>query len=127
MIKEKLIKIAVFIACIFLDLFIFFLFAYFSYFILHYILNKDIPYWGQLIIWAIGFGLTGLTAFFKFARKHYFLALMFTIAIVYLLTLVFVSNDVVNNFASSIKELAFVFELLLLPFSVKSAVKEANK
>lgn len=48
---------------------------------------------------------------------------MFTVAMVYLLSLIVIPENIENRFTSTLQDIVFIIEFLLLPFSVRDVIK----
>jgi len=103
---------------------VFFIVFAFSIFVICHFLGVDIiPAWGQILVWLGGFAISSVFLGFKFVRQRYFWILMFTVAMVYLLSLIVIPENIENRFTSTLQDIVFIIEFLLLPFSVRDVIK----
>lgn len=102
---------------------LFIVFAFSIFVICHFLDVDIIPAWGQILVWLGGFGISSVFLGFKFVRQRYFWILMFTVAMVYLLSLIVIPENIENRFTSTLQDIVFIIEFLLLPFSVRDVIK----
>lgn len=116
-------EIGLFALFVFINTALFILFAFIVFVICHFVGVNQIPPWGQILVWIGGFAMSSVFLGFKFVRKRFFWILMFTVAMVYLLSLIVIPEEIENQFTNTLQDIVFIAEFLLLPFSVRDAIK----
>jgi len=116
-------EIGCFAFFVLIDTVLFILFAFIVFVICHFLGVDQIPSWGQILVWIGGFAMSSVFLGIKFVKERFFWILMFTVAMVYLLSLIVISEEIENQFTNTLQDIVFIVEFLLLPFSVRDVLK----
>jgi len=87
---------------------------------------SPLPKWMQIIVWVVALASGFFLLINRFFRNHWLEIFFWSLAIIYLLTVVFVPENLNNNFASTLKEFIFIVGIPLLPYRIKDAIKKIN-